>query len=276
MVIGGTGTTGHRVAAGLTQLGQPVRIGSRRADPPFEWSDPTTWAPVLTGAGAMYIAYSPDLAAPGAGDTVVALTNVAAEHGVRRLVLLSGRGESRAQAAEAAVGAAADAAGVAWTVVRSAWFAQNLSENFLLPMVLDGVIALPAGDVGEPFVDVDDVAAVAVAALTEDGHDGQVYEVTGLRLVTFADLAAELTAAVRRPITYLPVTPAEFVAGAIDHGVPTAEAEMLGELFAEILDGHNSHLTDGVVRALGRQPRDIGDYIAQTATTGVWNVEARV
>ncbi len=121
-----------------------------------------------------------------------------------------------------------------------------------------------------------DVAAVAVAALTEDGHDGQIYEVTGPRLVTFADLAAELTAAVRRPITYLPVTPAEFVAGAIDHGVPTAEAEMLGELFAEILDGHNSHLTDGVVRALGRQPRDIGDYIAQTATTGVWNVEARV
>jgi uncharacterized protein YbjT (DUF2867 family) len=245
-----------------------VRIGSRRADPPFDWTDPATWPAALSGAEAAYVSYYPELAFPGAVEAVSEFTAVALASGVQRLVLLSGRGEPTAQRAEQVV----QRSGAAWTVVRSSFFAQNFSESFFLHSVLDGVIPLPAGDVAEPFVDVDDVADVAVAALTEDGHSGLVYEVTGPRLLTFADVAAELTAATGRTVSYVDVTPEEYVDGAIAAGLPAEEATLLTELFAGLFDGHNAFVTDGVQRALGRPPRDFADYATATAATGVWDV----
>jgi uncharacterized protein YbjT (DUF2867 family) len=163
---------------------------------------------------------------------------------------------------------------VRWTVIRASWFAQNFSEHFLLQPVLDGVIALPAGDVAEPFIDVDDIADIAAAALTESGHAGQVYEVTGPRLLTFADVADELTRATGRRVSYLAVTPEEYAAAAVDVGVPAEEAGPLAELFSRVLDGRNGRLEDGVQRALGRPARDFADYAAAVAATGVWDVSA--
>ena len=191
-------------------------------------------------------------------------------HGARRLVMLSGRGEPEAVPAEDGV----RGSGAEWTVLRCAWFAQNFSEHFLLQPVLDGVIALPAADVAEPFLDVDDVADVAVATLTRDGHAGRTYELTGPRLLTFVDVAAELTRATGREIRYLPVTAAQYADAALAAGVPAEEIEPLSELFARVLDGHNAHLTDGVELVLGRRPRDFADYAHDTAATSVWSPAA--
>lgn len=174
VVLGGTGKTGRRVLQRLHARGLPTRSGSRHGSPAFDWHAPTTWEPLLAGAGGVYLAYAPDLAEPGAAQTAAALTEQATRLGVRRVVLLSGRGEPQAQAAEQAVRDAADTAAV--TVVRASWFLQNFSENFLADAVAGGELALPVGAVGEPFVDADDVAEVAVAALTEPGHDGELYE----------------------------------------------------------------------------------------------------
>ena len=116
----------------------------------------------------MYVAYAPDVAVPGAAETVRAFVDEAVGAGVERLVLLSGRGEEGAERAEAFV----RDAGVEWTILRASWFAQNFSESYLLEPVLLGEVALPVGDMVEPFVDVDDIADVAVAALTEPGHVG--------------------------------------------------------------------------------------------------------
>jgi uncharacterized protein YbjT (DUF2867 family) len=267
LVIGGTGKAGRRVVSRLQALGRPVRVGSRKADPPFDWDHPSTWPGALEGVNAAFVSYYPDVAFPGAVDAIRGLTKAAVSSGVQRLVLLSGRGEEEAQRAEHVV----ETSGVEWSVVRSSFFAQNFSEHFLLQSVLDGVIALPVGDVAEPFVDVDDVADVAVAALTGDGHAGEVYEVTGPRLLTFADVAAELTAATGRTVRYVDVTPEDYVAGAIAAGVPAEEATLLTALFAEVLDGHNAYLSDGVRRALGRPPRDFADYARTTAASGVWD-----
>ena len=165
LVLGGTGKTGRRVAKRLRARGLPVRIGSRSAEPRFDWNDAATWASVLQGVGAVYITYQPDLAVPGAVEAVWSFTKAALEAGVRRMVLLSGRGEEEAQRAEQAL----QDTGAEWTIVRATWFAQNFSEGFLLDAVLAGEVALPAGDVGEPFVDVDDIADVAVAALRKPG-----------------------------------------------------------------------------------------------------------
>lgn len=195
---------------------------------------------------------------------------VATAAGVRRLVLLSGRGEPEAQRAEAEIAAVADRAGAAWTVLRCSWFAQNFSESFLLPFVLDGHIALPAADVAEPFVDVEDIADVAVTALTEDGHRGRVYELTGPAALTFTEVAATLTAVTGRPVRYAAVSVEDFVAGAVAAGLPADDALGLADVFTTVLDGRNAVPQDGVQQALGRLPRSFVDYARSTAAAGAW------
>jgi uncharacterized protein YbjT (DUF2867 family) len=270
LVTGGTGKTGRRVAQRLRALGHPVRIGSRAGEPPFDWDDPGTWDPVLEHVDAAYLVYYPDLAFPGAADTLAAFAGRAVAHGVRRLVLLSGRGEEEAVVSEDAVRAVAPDL----TVVRASWFAQNFSEHFLLGPVLDGVIALPAGPVPEPFVDAGDVADVAAAALTADDHAGATYELTGPRLLTFADAAAEISRATGREVVFVPVTPAEYGEAALRAGVPAGEVEPLTDLFVRVLDGRNAAVTGDVGRVLGRPARDFADYAAEAAASGVWTVPA--
>jgi uncharacterized protein YbjT (DUF2867 family) len=273
LVLGGTGKTGRRVAQRLAERGLLVRIGSRSAEPPFDWEKPDTWATALDGVSAAYVSYYPDLAIPGAPEAVRSFTELAVESGVQRLVLLSGRGEEEAQSAEQAVREVGDEAGVEWTIVRCAWFMQNFDENYLLEPILAGEVALPSGNVPEPFVDADDIADVAVAALTEDGHAGEIYELTGPRLLTMEEAVSEISRATGRQIRFVPVTLDEFV-GAAYGDVPPEFLSFLTYLFGEVLDGRNAHLTDGVRRALGREPKDFSDYARDVAATGVWSKAA--
>ena len=271
LVLGGTGKTGRRVAKRLRARGLPVRIGSRSAEPRFDWNDAATWASVLQGVGAVYITYQPDLAVPGAVEAVWSFTKAALEAGVRRMVLLSGRGEEEAQRAEQAL----QDTDADWTIVRATWFAQNFSEGFLLDAVLAGEVALPAGEVGEPFVDADDIADVAVAALTEEGHVGQLYEVTGPRLLTLAQAVEEIARTASREIRFVPISMKQFTSLLTEQDVPADLVWLLTYLLTEVLDGRNAHLTDGVQRALGREPRDFADYARDAAASGVWGGVSR-
>ena len=271
LVLGGTGKTGRRVAERLEARGVPTRIGSRSGEPPFDWGDEATWEPTLRDVGSVYLTYYPDVSCPGAAGSVAAFARQAADAGVRRLVMLSGRGEPEAEPAEDGV----RGSGAEWTVLRCAMFTQNFSEHFLLEPVLDGVIALPADAVTEPFVDVEDVADVAVAALTTDGHHGRTYELTGPRLLGFAEIAAEIGTATGREIVYLPVSPSEYAAAATAAGVPEEEVGPLTDLFTRIFDGHNAHLTGDVEAVLGRPAGDFADYARRTAATGVWRPLSR-
>jgi len=270
LVLGGTGKTGRRVAERLTACGLPVRVGSRSAEPPFDWEDEATWASAVRGVESVYITYYPDLAFPGAAYKVRSLAAVAVAGGVRHLVLLSGRNEAGALLGEKAV----QESGVQWTVVRSSFMNQNFDEGFWVDSLLSGELAAPAGDVADPFIDADDIADVAVAALTGDAPAGRVYEVTGPRLLTFADAVGEIARASGREIRYVPVSPEEFRTGLIAAGVPSDFARDLTALFSEVLDGRSSYLSDGVKLALGREPKDFGDYARETAATGVWDVAA--
>ena len=265
LVLGGTGKTGRRIVERLRGGGVPVRVGSRSAAQPFDWTDRTTWAAVLQDVGAVYVSFYPDLAVPGAPESVGAFADLAVASGVTRLVLLSGRGEEEAQAAEELI----QSAGVDWTILRSSWFSQNFSEDYLREPVLSGEVVLPVGAVPEPFVDADDIADVAVAALTGDGHAGQLYELTGPRLLTFADAVGEIARATGRRIDLVPVSVEDYVLAA--EGVPGEVVELLTYLFTTVLDGRNARLADGVQRALGRSPRDFADYAKATAATGIWD-----
>ncbi|MCP3995834.1 MAG: NmrA family NAD(P)-binding protein [bacterium] len=266
LVIGATGKTGRRVTERLTARGIPVKAASRSGETRFEWNDKSTWAPALDGAGSAYITYYPDLAFPGAAETVEEFAKLAVADGVKRLVLLSGRGEEGAQDAERRV----RESGADYTLVRAAFFSQNFSEAFA-ETIQHGVLAMPGGDTAEPFLDAEDIADVVVAALTDDKHIGQLYELTGPRLMTIADAAAELSAAMGRPLQYIPVTAAEHAEGLIASGFPAEEAMPIAGLISEVLDGRNSYLADGVEQALGRKPRDFAEWAKATAATGVWD-----
>ena len=265
LVIGSTGKTGKRVADQLEARGIPVRHGSRSADVPFDWEDRQTWTPALAGVDKVYITYYPDLAVPGSIDAIRELSKMADEAGVRRLVLLSGRNEVEAERAEDVV----KESGLQWTIVRCAFFAQNFNEGAWLDEVLAGTVALPVDHVQEPFVDVDDIADVVVAALTNDRHVGQLYELTGPRLLSFRDAVTEIAAAAGRDITFVSVPIDDYTAMLTEHGLPQDVIWLLSHLFTEVL-GSKAHLADGVQRALGREPKDFTDYARETAATGVW------
>lgn len=266
-VLGGTGRTGRRVADRLRARGASVRIGSRTGKPPFRWERPQTWEPVLRGCAGAYIAYPPDFTHPGAVETLRTLGEEARRCRVERLVLLSGRGEDDARRAEGAV----RAAGVPTAVLRSAVFAQNFSEHFFRGAVIDGVIAVPAGSVAEPFVDIDDLADVAALLLTAPDASEETLDLTGPRVLTLEEAAAELSAALGRSVEYRPVTVAEFVSGTIAAGVDPAEAEALGLVFAQIFDGRNAYATDTVEQVLGRPAGDFAAYAHRAAAAGAWS-----
>jgi uncharacterized protein YbjT (DUF2867 family) len=265
LVLGSTGKTGRRVVERLTAREAPTRLGARSGEPPFDWDDRDTWAPVLQGVGAVYVQHYLD-ALPGSAEVIGSFAELAVANGVPRLVHLSGRGEAEAEHAEQAV----QDTGADVTTLRSTWFSQNFSESYFLDGLLAGELALPAGNTPEPFVDADDIADVAVAALTDDSHVGEVYELTGPRLLTFRDAVGEIAKAAGREIRYAPVSIEDFAAGLEEQAVPGEWIELLVYLFEEVLDGRNAHLADGVQRALGREPRDFADYAGNAAATGVW------
>ena len=269
LVIGATGKTGRRVANRLEARGLPVRRGSRSSATPFDWDAPETWAPALRGARAAYVTYFPDLAFPGAVEKLESLCETARDVGVEHLALLSGRGEHHARLGEEVV----RKSGIDFTIVRAAWFAQNFSEGYLRDPVLSGVLPMPGGDIAEPIIDIDDIAEVVVAALTEDGHKGELYEVTGPRLMTFADMATELSRATGREIRHIPIS-FEAFHDAVAQAGGTFVADVFTAIARETLDGRNAHTADGVMRALGRGPRDFTDFARAAARTGAWTSAA--
>lgn len=268
LVLGGNGKTGRRVADRLRSMGRAVRVGARSASPRFDWEDRSTWAAALRGAGSAYVSFQPDLAVPGARATLSAFFAEAVASGVERLVLLSGRGEVEAQDAERAL----QASGADWTILRCSWFCQNFSEGAFLEPVRAGEVALPVGAVTEPFVDVEDIADVAVTALTRPGHSGRLYELTGPRAISFAQAVSTIAEAAGREVRFVSVPPEAFRAGLLEAGVPAPEIDLILYLFATVLDGRNEPTADGVQRALGRAPRDFADYARRAAASGVWKV----
>ncbi|MEL6640734.1 MAG: NAD(P)H-binding protein [Pseudomonadota bacterium] len=269
LVVGATGKTGSRVAQRLADKNLTVRRAARSATTPFDWDQPEGWSAVLDGVKAAYVTYFPDLAFPGAVEKVSAFAEAARAAGVGRLVLLSGRGEHHARLGEEAV----IASGVDYTLVRSAWFAQNFSESYLREPILSGVLPMPGGDIAEPIIDIDDIADVATAALIEPHHGGKLYEVTGPRLLTFADMATILSDVLGRHIQHIPISFEDFHATIAQSGGDFV-ADVFTAIARETLDGRNAHITDGVREALGRPARDFSDFAKAAAWAGKWSTAA--
>ncbi len=267
LVIGGTGKTGKRIVAHLETLGHNVRIGSRNATPAFDWHRPDGWGAALEGMQKVYITYQPDLAVPGALEAIEQLVKQSKRANVKKLVLLSGKGEREAQLCEQVV----IHSGLDFTIVRASWFNQNFSENFLLAPILDGFVALPQAAAEIPLVDVDDIAEVAVKALTEDKHNGQIYELTGPRTLTFKEAVSEIAKASERNITFLPISVQEYSDGMRKANLPEDFVWLIEYLFTEVLGNTElAEISHDIEKVLGRKPTDFSEYVQKTAPSGIW------
>ena len=276
LILGGAGKTGRRIATQLGARDVGFKLASRSSEPRFDWQDDTTWAATVRGTDTAYLAPPVD---PAGLDAAGRFIKQAAAAGLRRVVLLSGRGVGRPGREYAvyesglALEEAVKSSGLDWTIVQPAWFMQNFSEEFLLDYVLAGQIRISAGDGAEAWIDTDDVGDVMTEALLDHRHIGQTYVLSGPRLLTLADVATELAAVTGRKIDYVALGPDEHVAEMIAMGVPRPDAEAVGDLFAVIRNHRSEYLSDGVQRVLGREPRDFSDWARTTATRGVWTTE---
>lgn len=273
LVTGATGKTGRRLVSLLRARGQVVREASRSSLAHFDWADQGSWAPALEGVSAAYVV------TPSAGDRADAerfrvFGQLAVAAGVTTAVLVSipNDGSSYFGGVQEAEKQLRDT-GLKLTILRPRWFNQNFSEDFLTPSVVAGDLRLPAGDGKEAFVDANDIAEVAAAALTDPSLAGQDYELTGPRLLGFAEIAAELTKALGRPIRYTPLSKEDFIAEQLAFGVPEDWAHLSADLYAGIASGGLETTTTDIQHVLRRPPLDFRAYAATTASSGAWNSE---
>lgn len=268
LVIGGTGKTGQKVVKRLSEAGHNVRIGSRSATPAFDWENPETWSQSMEGMDKVYITFQPDLAVPGALEAIEELTKKAKQSNVKKLVLLSGKGEREAELCEQVV----IHSGLDYTIVRASWFNQNFSESFFLEPILEGFVALPQADAKVPYVDTDDIADVAVAALLGEEHNGKIYQLTGPRQLTFKEVIQEISDATGRDIAFTPIALPAYTQVMKQQGVPADFVWLIEYLFSEVLGNpNNAEITHDIEKVLGRKPKDFSDYVKETAGTGIWN-----
>ena len=267
LILGGKGKTGRRVAERLTNLGKTVRIGSRSEKPPFDWENPETWESALAGMDTVYITFQPDLAVPGALKAIKEFTSKAVKGGIKKLVLLSGKGEKEAELCEKAV----MNAGADWTIVRASWFNQNFSESFFLDPILAGQVALPKAEALVPFVDADDIADVVVESLLDSKHNEQIYELTGPRLLNFEQVIEEISNASDREIKFQSITMEEYKKMLEEFQVPEDYIWLISYLFTEVLVESNSVVTNDIEKVLGRKAKDFTEYVREAAATGIWN-----
>lgn len=268
LVIGGTGKTGRKVVDKLNKLGHNVRVGSRSANPAFDWDRPETWSKAMDGMDKVYITFQPDLAVPGALEAIEELTKKAKKCHVKKLVLLSGKGEREAELCEQVV----IHSGIDFTIVRASWFNQNFSESFFLEPILEGFVVLPQAEVKVPYVDTDDIADVVVEALLHDKHNGEIYQLTGPRALTFIEVINEIADATERSISFTPIALPAYTKVMKQQGVPSDVVWLIEYLFSEVLGNpNNTEITNDIEKVLGRKPKDFNQYVQETVATGVWN-----
>ncbi|MEM9533518.1 MAG: NmrA family transcriptional regulator [Pseudomonadota bacterium] len=267
LVVGKTAKTGFRVDQRLRALGLATRAVSRSTQPAFDWEDATTWRPALAGTRSAYVTFYPDLAVPGADETLAGFLAEAVKAGLEHVVLLSGRGEEGAERGEQLL----INSGLSWNVVRASWFMQNFSEGFMVEGILNGELALPAGPIREPFIDVDDIADVAVAALTRPELHNRLFEVSGPRAMTFAESVEEIAEATGYAVNFQQIDIETFLSALEEAGEPEGMRWLLRELFTVVFDGRNSQPASGVEEALGRPATDFSTYLRKVMAAGTWN-----
>jgi uncharacterized protein YbjT (DUF2867 family) len=270
LVSNANGKIGQEVAKALLQAGHKTRIGVRHVDKakvlfpgaeivPLDVTQPATLAPALHGIAAVFAALPYELQ-PAADQALIAAS---AEAGVTRFVKLSAMGtdadpSSPHMLAENSLAAS----GLEWTVLRPNFFMQNYA-TMMADQVRSGAIYEPAAEGATSFVDARDIAAVALAALTQPGHNRQIYALTGPAALTRAEVAATLTRVVGKKVTYIAIDDEALRNGMA--GAPASLVALTSALYGYVRQGFTATLTPDVTRVTGRPAHDFASFAADHA-----------
>ncbi|MET8723589.1 NmrA family NAD(P)-binding protein [Streptomyces misionensis] len=260
LVIGATGTTGSRTVAQLTAAGHRVKAASRRATPvagtepvPFDWYDPATHAAALDGVDRVYLI--PPLGDSDPAAIMLPFLHRARTAGVHRAVLLSSSAIPEGGPAVGKVHQALPELFDQWAVLRPSWFMQNFTGTHAHARSIrdEGIIwtATEGGRVG--FVDAEDIAAVAVRALTDEHAPNTDLVLTGPEALSHDDIAAIITEATGRVVVHRRLS-YEQMRDRLTTQVPVEFAAMLAGMDRAIAEGAEDRITDTVQRLTGRPP----------------------
>ena len=259
LVVGATGTNGREVVARLVAQGQRVRALVRRAAPGDgveqvvgDLDDPASLAAALRGVERAFVVTPVD---ERAGRWFANFLAAARAAGGVHVVRFSGMGAGETRSALFDQHAAADAAlaesGLPYTLLRPNSFFQNLLWS-AHTIKAQGVFHLPLADAKQSFVDVRDIADVAVKVLTTPGHAGATYEITGPEALSCHDLAATLSRVLERPVRYVAVPPEAALENMRQSGMPEWSATAVTDLYRAMATGAYARTSDAVLRLTGR------------------------
>ncbi|MGW4094299.1 NmrA family NAD(P)-binding protein [Nocardia sp. NPDC004750] len=261
LVIGASGTTGSRTTAQLTAAGRRVRAASRQATPfpgaepvHFDWYDRATHTAALDGVDRVYLI--PPVGESDPAAIMLPFLKRARAGGVHRAVLLSSSAIPEGGPAVGMVHQALPDLFEQWAVLRPSWFMQNFTGTHAHAHSIreDGIIWTATGSGRVGFIDAEDIAAVAVHALTDRQAPNTDLVLTGPETLSYDDVAAIVTEVTGRPVTHRSLS-YEQLHDRLTALVPVEFAAMLAGMDRAIAEGVEDRVTDTVQRLTGRPPR---------------------
>ncbi len=285
-VTGASGTVGSEVIRQLEAAGAPFRgafHSTRKAEEArgrgmdavvIDYERPETLREALRGCEALFL-LGPNVV--NQSDLEADAVEAARASGVRRIVkqsVMGVEGDYSLAHIHRPAEKAMESSGLSWTFLRPNSFMQNAVTFMAATIRAESVFYSASGSGRISHVDVRDIAAVAVRALTASGHDGKAYTLTGPEAITYDEMAEELSKAIGRPIHHVSLEPADLRGAMLAEGMPEELADRMLDLERYFREGRASPVTDDVRRVAGRPPRRFADYARETAATGVWNEES--
>jgi len=268
LVTGASGTVGSEVARQLRAQGAPVRVASRTASAgkdalPVDFAHPETLAPALAGVDAVFLLGA---TLPNQAELETNVVTAAKKAGVKRLVKLSVFGAATEAFGFArihrAVEKAIEASGIPFTFLRANGFMQNVANFYAGTIKAQGAFYGSAGEALISHVDVRDIAAVAVKALTEPGHEGRAYTITGPEALTYSQIAQKVSVATGKPVAYVNLTDEQAKQGALGAGLPEFYADLLVDLTRYYRGGTAAEVSGDVAKVTGANPRTFDSFLA--------------
>ncbi|MFD4320744.1 NAD(P)H-binding protein [Streptomyces sp. NPDC058548] len=267
LVIGATGTTGRRVTAGLIAEGHRVKAGSRGAAPVtgteavrFDWNEPSTWNEALDAVDRVYLI--PPIGSSDPAAVMLPFLRQARAAGVHRAVLLSSSAIPAGGPAVGQVHEALPGLFEQWAVLRPSWFMQNFAASTPHARSIrdEGAIMSASGEGRVGFIDAEDIAAVAVRALTDEQAPNADLILTGPQTLSYADVAAIIAEATGRPVVHRQLT-FEQLRDRWAAEIPLEFATMLAGMDRAIAEGAEDRTSDTVERLTGRPPGTFRTFV---------------
>ncbi|MFF4102783.1 NmrA family NAD(P)-binding protein [Streptomyces sp. NPDC001903] len=274
LVIGATGTTGRRVTAGLVAEGHRVKAAGRRATPMegaeavrFDWNEPATWDEALDAVDRVYLV--PPIGSSDPVKVMLPFLRQARAAGVHRAVLLSSSAIPAGGPAVGQVHEALPGLFEQWAVLRPSWFMQNFAASTPHAHSIrdEGAIMSASEDGRVGFIDAEDIAAVAVRALTDDQAPNTELILTGPQTLSYTDVAAIITEVTGHPVVHRQLT-FEQLRDRWAAEIPLEFATMLAGMDRAIAAGAEDRTSDTVERLTGRPPGTFRAFIEREASGG--------